>query len=1147
MKKKTPDTTHWTERTAAARLCTWLETVSTEQGLGFGSVVPETGGRDGKFPDIIIYETPRNNKVVALIEAKLPSFDAYDLDLRDTAARKAIERKARYFGVTNFRKIIWYDTQQVRVSSGDDCILGEFTLSDIRIVDDLKSSLVETKVKQGILRFLEALHACLTGTRPIPKLSLDDKLVARLHEKIRVLSQHYRATVENEYHNDRSFARKMRQWFAKQNWEFADQPQYFEKAARQAAYVLMNKVLFYTLLQTKKASRLDPIELAPHLSQGSMMRRSLRAHFDAVLEIDYKTVYTEDFLDDIAMPNDHEVVHAVRDLLELLKRYDFSKLGYDIIGRIFERLIPREERHLLGQYFTRADVVDVILGFCLKHTSDNVLDPSCGTGTFLVRAYEHKKLENPRLTHEKILSTLWGNDIAQFPAQLATINLAIKDLSVEENYPNILEKDFFSFKATEFGIDLSDWRKGRAKTLDKEEKEVTYPHTFDVIIGNPPYIRQEDIGDLAKDENYKTQMLKTALQSTDGKKTLATISKRAGIHAYFFVHGWKFLTENGRFGFIVANSWLDVEYGRGLQEFFLKHYKIRAIIESKVERWFGDASVNTCIIILEKCTNEDERMTNMVRFVSLKRPLDEFVPAAEEGNLGERWRGIRELRQQIENQSERFEDDELMINPVLQSELFNEGLDETQSTFVGSKWGKYLRAPRVYFETLKKSKSLFTKLGQLASVRFGVKSGANEFFYLTSENISRRSFEKEIQIGGNRHRGFLQPIVFSLKEVAGYKVERSSLKRYAIICDKPKSKIKNAALLKYIELGERKKYNQRPTCESRTPWYSLASGWEPAPLIFPAKVGERLPVILNDGVLEDKKFYGITPFNTSEAKLLAALLNSTLTRFFIEFSSRQLTGAQAIADIDVAVVEELFIVNPASIEPNTRARLELAFDDLLETSCDSILSELGPIDKTSGLDSVKKERRAIDRIVMGELLGMREAEQIEVYRAVVDLVRTRIERSRTATDEGALEEGLNQELFIEGVLSEISERLGDYYKATIHKISKKQKITLPQATDVARLVHELDGWKIYFGKKVLDCRNELEAEYIKTFLDAGMTEVYMPLEESKLHEIVPTILELRRQHAEVIEEHLRGIPSAKLRSKLRSAIWSYVMIGNAVE
>jgi hypothetical protein len=68
----------------------------------------------------------------------------------------------------------------------------------------------------------------------------------------------------------------------------------------------------------------------------------------------------------------------------------------------------------LGQYFTNPDVVDLILKFCLRHELDKLLDPSCGAGDFLVKGLSHKKTVNQFLSHEKILETLWGDDIAKF-------------------------------------------------------------------------------------------------------------------------------------------------------------------------------------------------------------------------------------------------------------------------------------------------------------------------------------------------------------------------------------------------------------------------------------------------------------------------------------------------------------------------------------------------------------------------------------------------------------------------------------------------------------------------------------------------------------------------------------------------------------
>ena len=136
---------------------------------------------------------------------------------------------------------------------------------------------------------------------------------------------------------------------------------------------------------------------------------------------------------------------------------------------------------------------------------------------------------------------------------------------------------------------------------------------------------------------------------------------------------------------------------------------------------------------------------------------------------------------------------------------------------------------------------------------------------------------------------------------------------------KDKKALKGTNMLKYIEWGEKQGFDKRPTCASRKPepWYSLGKNWQYASLIFPAKVGERMPIFLNDNVFEDKKLYGVIPRKTTEILVLAALLNSTLTRFFTEFTCRQLTGAQAIADIDVMVVGLLYsyTLNAATPDP----------------------------------------------------------------------------------------------------------------------------------------------------------------------------------------------------------------------------------------
>jgi len=739
-------TAHKTERSAVAVLMSWMRQIIEDKNLDLGMPDVETSSADGKMPDMVIYESRRSQNVLCLIEAKLPSFDVFNKEeLIEPARKKATERKAKYFATTNFKTLVWFDTELVNaMKPEEEQMKDKYFLSQLENLDDLEQTRYSEPIKRGLEDFLSKLYSVHSGKEPEPKHAIDEFLIFRLQEKIKVLANYYKRIVEDQCHKDPDFANMLKNWFRDQGWSFAWHPQDFDKAARQTAYLLVNKILFYNLLQAKRPQELDPLEIPESLTKGALLQNTIQGYFNQVLKIDYETIYTTDFIDTIAFPEEKEVVKEIKELVNVLKRYDFSKLGYDVIGRIFERLIPQDERHNLGQYFTNPDIVDLILSFCLRHEDDKILDPACGAGTFLVRAYQHKKIMNQRKPHEEILDTLWGVDIAKFPAHLATINLAINDLGVDQNYPNILHEDFFTLLARDEGFDPENWRKARARTLGVQERELTYPRWFDAVVGNPPYTRQEEIGEISpEDEEYKEGLIKKAL-TLNGKK-IAEIGKRAGIHAYFFVHGTKFLKEGGYFGFIVSNSWLDVDYGKGLQEFFLNNYKVVAIIESKVERWFEEADINTCIVILQRCREKKERDENLVRFVYLKKPLRSFIPPAQDmwEKQVARLNEIDKLKRTILAHSDFYENEELRIYPKSQKELWEEGFDPEEGKYVGAKWGKYLRAPEIFFKILEKGKDKLVPLKKVAYVRFGIKTGANEFFYLTEEEIKRRGIEKE--------------------------------------------------------------------------------------------------------------------------------------------------------------------------------------------------------------------------------------------------------------------------------------------------------------------------------------------------------------------------------------------------------------------
>ena len=141
------------------------------------------------------------------------------------------------------------------------------------------------------------------------------------------------------------------------------------------------------------------------------------------------------------------------------------------------------------------------------------------------------------------------------------------------------------------------------------------------------------------------------------------------------------------------------------------------------------------------------------------------------------------------------------------------------------------------------------------------------------------------------------------------------------------------------------------------------------------------------GVFEDKKLYGIFPAEGVSELVLAALLNSTWARYYAEITCRQMTGAQAIADIDVAVAEQIMIPDPRQLSAAMKKKLQAAVMELSGRPVYSVFEEIK-----------RADRRRLDALTL-ETIGFterseRDAASDEVYKAVTDLVRARLSKSR---------------------------------------------------------------------------------------------------------------------------------------------------------
>ena len=232
------------------------------------------------------------------------------------------------------------------------------------------------------------------------------------------------------------------------------------------------------------------------------------------------------------------------------------------------------------------------------------------------------------------------------------------------------------------------------------------------------------------------------------EKTKPFISTYADLYVYLFWHSAAFLKPGGRMGIVTSNAWLDVGYGYALQRFFLDHFKIVAVLESRCEPWFDQAAVNTVVTILERCDSLEECDAYPARFVKIKHRLDDLVPWDIHLDALNRWNGIGKLAQRIEavwqasdNPANPYtwEDDDFRVRSVRQGALRSQLEGRGQTV----KWGVYLRAPQVYFGLTQYSGSKFASLRDVAPPARGSLTGINDFYHLDNSRITQLSIEPE--------------------------------------------------------------------------------------------------------------------------------------------------------------------------------------------------------------------------------------------------------------------------------------------------------------------------------------------------------------------------------------------------------------------
>lgn len=877
----------------------------------------------------------RDGQTILTGEIKMPDAadgtTPYRSEVVQDARAKAERSGAKFFFTWNVNECVLWETATAGAGLKDRAY-ERWIVTSITSRNQLTQSAIQHAIYEWLVKFLHETAGFLQVGARIGAKSPDIKFVHALESALALPIRHTFDSLSKLYGTKPVFKRDLDQWMVSSGWTVVSDPEgvreLLERAAKFGCYLLVNKLVFHEALLKKYGRKLDPLEAPPEVTTGDELRQRLQAFFSEAREVtgDYETIFGEaplaienriPFYSDLA-------VAGWRGLIEQIHEFDFSKLDYEVVGSIFERLIGPEERQKYGQFYTRVEVVDLINSFCIRDGTAVVMDPACGGGTFLVRAYARKREIAGSRKHKDLLNDIFGVDISQFAAHLTTMNLATRDLVQDENYPCIGRKDFFDVLPDSEFVRLPT--KLKTSGLGREAvREVKIP-PLDAVVANPPYVRQEEIRRAKKKpkdggpESGTKEFYLKRVREFGG----ALLSGRSDLHCYFWPHVTPFLKDGGMLGFITSSQWLDVEYGFKLQAWLLQNYELLAIMESSAEPWFEGARVSTVVTIARKCSATEKRNANSVRFVQLRKPISELVE--HDGSTAGAITAADTLRNEILGLTSNVSNHRYRVRLIKQSQLWDEGVklgrvmrgqqasdEESEDAgsgefgYYGGKWGIFLRAPDLWFDLLDRLGDRLVPVGQLADVWFGVKSGKDDFFFpkdcssdclaMISEPVA---FEREygvarslvasgqvrLVLAGDK-RGeikaiesrFLEPEVHSLMEVKSLTVSPADCSRLIFLAPSPRSKLKGTYALAYIEWGEANNVHLGSTCAQRQSenreWYDL-NGHKRGKMFWPMAQQYKHAIAKNDHNLIAN--HNLFDLSSSEGKddALHAVLNSSI-------------------------------------------------------------------------------------------------------------------------------------------------------------------------------------------------------------------------------------------------------------------------------
>jgi len=536
---------------------------------------------------------------------------------------------------------------------------------------------------------------------------------------------------------------------------------------------------------------------------------------------------------------------------------------------------------------------------------------------------------------------------------------------------------------------------------------------FDIVMGNPPYVRQESIAapivhDVQVTDDKKEYKAKLALSvyrafphffgyKASTNTAAHKINGKSDLYIYFYLHGLSLLNSKGSFCFITSNSWLDVGYGADLQEFLLKHSQVKLVLDNQVKRSFANADVNSIIVLFSSPDDRREwALEKTARFVMFRVPFEHILSPV--------------IFDEIEEATERKVTKEYRVFPIQQGKLLEDGCEipeEEEETgkaagpliktarYIGNKWGgKYLRAPDIYWTILEKGKNQLRYLSEFFDGERYLNTGGADGFFIINDVLKLSSGQFQIYndavttrnnspFRGEIEEDYLVPLIKDYTKT-DKRIEINGYDSYCLVIkDKPSKSVKE-----YVKWGEKQGYHTRSVTRTQNPWYKPTRQMlNSSKILVPRSFSDSYAIYYNPNDYLSLRFYRLHP-KREDVVTLVAYLNTTLISLIIETLGNRSLG---LGVLDFFMADFLSLRIPVVLNKE----LNEAFSRFKKSPVLPVKEEYGfKIDEANKLIGIqpRSEREQLDNIIF-DALNLTQGERDAVYEAVINLVESRLKKA----------------------------------------------------------------------------------------------------------------------------------------------------------